>query len=797
MPYIGNTPAESYSSVVKDTFSGNNSATDFTLSQSATANGLRVVVDDALQEPTVDYTVSGTTLTFTSAPATGTNNIYVIHLGAAVQTVAPPSTIENDTSFTANISVTGNITVGGTVDGRDLATDGSKLDNIEANATADQTASEILTAIKTVDGAGSGLDADTLDGVQAASFLQDITGESISSLSDVYSSMSPSDGQVLTYDTTNGWQAETISTTLDGLSDTTITSNTSGEILKWNGSAWVNNTLAEAGIQPSGSYLTGNQTITLSGDVSGSGTTSISVTVADDSHNHVISNVDGLQTALDAKAPLASPALTGTATAVNLTLSGDLTVNGTTTTLNTTNTVVSDNLIELNNGASSNANDSGIVIERGTTGDNAFMGWDESADSFVLGTTTATGASTGDLTITAAPLSVSTLTTSGNITVGGTVDGRDIATDGSKLDGIESGATADQTAAEILAAIKTVDGAGSGLDADLLDGQSSAYYATATHNHTLDGLSNTTITSNSSGEILKWNGTAWVNNTLAEAGIQPSGSYLTGNQTITLSGDVSGSGTTSISVTVADDSHNHVISNIDNLQTTLDNKVQKNTGFVWTTNTSNNQASFQSQDVLETASGDQATLEVYQDTAGGDAFMQFHVAGDHATYFGLKGDINDFAVGGWSKGANYYRVWHAGNDGAASGLDADVLDGQQGSYYLDYNNFTNKPTITSAMFPDYNSTQDNATRSKNTWYQAAQDSFVTIYCLGPYMNSITVRAGTSTSSYTNIGTSGNDLNNNTWSGTVTFMIKKDSYFYVQSPGWGSYEYETLNIIQWW
>jgi len=49
------------------------------------------------------------------------------------------------------------------------------------------------------------------------------------------------------------------------------------------------------------SFLTGNQTITLSGDVSGSGTTSISVTVADDSHNHVISNVDGLQSALNGK----------------------------------------------------------------------------------------------------------------------------------------------------------------------------------------------------------------------------------------------------------------------------------------------------------------------------------------------------------------------------------------------------------------------------------------------------------------------------------------------------------------
>ncbi|GAB4150514.1 MAG: hypothetical protein Fur0037_19090 [Planctomycetota bacterium] len=44
------------------------------------------------------------------------------------------------------------------------------------------------------------------------------------------------------------------------------------------------------------------------------------------------------------------------------------------------------------------------------------------------------------------------------------------AADKAKLDGIEAGATADQTAGEILALLKTVDGAGSGLDADLLDG---------------------------------------------------------------------------------------------------------------------------------------------------------------------------------------------------------------------------------------------------------------------------------------------------------------------------------------
>jgi hypothetical protein len=53
------------------------------------------------------------------------------------------------------------------------------------------------------------------------------------------------------------------------------------------------------------------------------------------------------QTALDLKAPLAGPALTGDATAVNLTVSGNLTVNGTTTNLNSTNLVIEDKNIVL------------------------------------------------------------------------------------------------------------------------------------------------------------------------------------------------------------------------------------------------------------------------------------------------------------------------------------------------------------------------------------------------------------------------------------------------------------------
>lgn len=46
-------------------------------------------------------------------------------------------------------------------------------------------------------------------------------------------------------------------------------------------------------------------------------------------------------------------------------------------------------------------------------------------------------------------------------------------------------------------------------------------FSLSTHNHTLDSLSNVTITSVDSGEIVKWNGTSWINNTLEEAGIQP------------------------------------------------------------------------------------------------------------------------------------------------------------------------------------------------------------------------------------------------------------------------------------
>ena len=125
-----------------------------------------------------------------------------------------------------------------------------------------------------------------------------------------------------------------------------------------------------------------------------------------------------------------SGANTITLDSLNVSVSGNLTVGGTSSTISTTNTVIEDNIIELQTGISASSNDSGIIIERGSTGDNAAIIWDESVDSFKLGTTTATGADkSGGITVTAGALDIGALTAttgtfSGALTsVGFTVEG--------------------------------------------------------------------------------------------------------------------------------------------------------------------------------------------------------------------------------------------------------------------------------------------------------------------------------------------------------------------------------------
>jgi len=85
----------------------------------------------------------------------------------------------------------------------------------------------------------------------------------------------------------------------------------------------------------------------------------------------------------------------------NLTISGNLTVNGTTTTVDTTNMIVEDPLLVFSaNASGSAAVDAGFVVERGDDTNVGFI-WDESADQFVAITTTETGSTAGNVTVSA------------------------------------------------------------------------------------------------------------------------------------------------------------------------------------------------------------------------------------------------------------------------------------------------------------------------------------------------------------------------------------------------------------
>ena len=90
MAYIGNEPAEAYSNIAYQDF-GTQSGTTFTLDYPAGAPGeLEVFVNNVRQEPSVAYTVSGTTLTMTGTVA-ASDDFYVVFQGKAQQTVTHPA----------------------------------------------------------------------------------------------------------------------------------------------------------------------------------------------------------------------------------------------------------------------------------------------------------------------------------------------------------------------------------------------------------------------------------------------------------------------------------------------------------------------------------------------------------------------------------------------------------------------------------------------------------------------------------------------------------------------------------
>ena len=88
MPYLGNDPG-AITDAFTDTFTGDASETNFTLTRASTTNSVFVRVHGVMQRNGTDFTVDGTTLTFTTAPPNASNNIVVqFFTVGSVQTVA-------------------------------------------------------------------------------------------------------------------------------------------------------------------------------------------------------------------------------------------------------------------------------------------------------------------------------------------------------------------------------------------------------------------------------------------------------------------------------------------------------------------------------------------------------------------------------------------------------------------------------------------------------------------------------------------------------------------------------------
>jgi hypothetical protein len=314
----------------------------------------------------------------------------------------------------------------------------------------------------------------------------------------------------------------------------------------------------------------------------------------------------------------------------------------------------------------------------------------------------------------------------GNITVSGTVDGRDVASDGSKLDGIESGATADQSASEILTLIKTVDGSGSGLDADTLDGQQGSYYRQAWEdidtgtrtNYNLDfkaptgGYSGFRFSKSTSGDGAADAGFFLIRGTsdsdvytaegitlVADAGWLTLAQRTTGSRGVRIM-----SGTTST----------------ERLKVNTDGTIQfvNGAGFTYNGNTiwhagNDGSGSGLDADTLDGVQGNKyftsynnAGTTGWEDSnrnfrinSGGNAVGFAMHESDGTFGFQLYGDGTSYGFlqdnwGSWDLKKNIngqlqirvsgtdYTVWHAGNDGSGSGLDADLLDGISSGSFL-------------------------------------------------------------------------------------------------------------------
>ena len=255
----------------------------------------------------------------------------------------------------------------------------------------------------------------------------------------------------------------------------------------------------------------------------------------------------------------------------------------------------------------------------------------------------------------------------GNITCSGsqTFDGRDLSVDGSKLDGIEAGATADQTNAEIRAAVEAASDSNVFTDAD----------------HTkLNGIEASATADQTAAEIRALVNSATDSNVFTNAllsklnGIAASATNVTNNNQIT-------NGAGYITAAQAASGNATTLDNLDSTQFVRSDASDTLTGATYTLNSSTAQKI-----ILQ---GANSPYIRFQEGTTNKGYIQWDSGGSVGEMIIVNQETGDYLrIGGGLTGLMYTAdgstgtVWTSSNDGSGSGLDADTLDGVQGSNYM-------------------------------------------------------------------------------------------------------------------
>ena len=154
MAYVG-TPIDTqnqFQSLQGKRFSGDGSTTAFTLDIApSSVFDIEVFVENVRQDPNSAYGISGTTLTFTGAPPSGTNNIYVVHQAKAVGTIDVPASGVVPASLASNI-ISGQTELAATPADTDefLVSDAGTIKRIDFSHIKGQgKIAQVVTAVKT------------------------------------------------------------------------------------------------------------------------------------------------------------------------------------------------------------------------------------------------------------------------------------------------------------------------------------------------------------------------------------------------------------------------------------------------------------------------------------------------------------------------------------------------------------------------------------------------------------------------------------------------------------------------